>query len=92
MPIEQQLVPVIRAHLRGGPLEVPIPEDAPLVDLGLDSLGAIDLLFHIEEHFGVTFPDGLLNDGTFKTRRALQQAIEALLSESARPTASSMQP
>ena len=83
MSLEAQLIPVIRAHLRGKPPEMPIPEDTPLVDLGLDSLSAIDLLFNIEERFGVTFPDGFLNEGTFKTRRTLQGVVQTLLSESA---------
>jgi acyl carrier protein len=52
------------------------------VELGLDSLSAIDLLFHVEEHFGVTSPDQILNEQTFRTRRALQQTLESLLATS----------
>ncbi|MDH6185333.1 acyl carrier protein [Polaromonas sp. CG_23.6] len=30
--------------------------DAPLEDLGIDSLGVADLLFNIEDEFGITLP------------------------------------
>jgi acyl carrier protein len=31
--------------------------DRPLVEYGLDSVRAIDLLISIEEHFGISIPD-----------------------------------
>ena len=31
--------------------------EAPLATLGVDSLGLIELMFHIEDSFGITLPD-----------------------------------
>ncbi|UWZ40396.1 acyl carrier protein [Dactylosporangium roseum] len=52
--------------------------DARLRDLGLDSMQAIELLFCIEDEFGVTLPDDKLVDATFETAGALWSAIDEL--------------
>lgn len=49
-----------------------------LRDLGLDSMQAIELLFCIEDEFGVTLPDDKLVDATFETAGALWSAIADL--------------
>jgi acyl carrier protein len=41
--------------------------DSRLRDLGLDSMQAIELLFAIEDCYGVTLPDDKLVDATFET-------------------------
>ncbi|MEW1762003.1 acyl carrier protein [Streptomyces cyaneofuscatus] len=54
-----------------------IAPDAPLRELGLDSMQAIELLFAIEDAFGVTLPDDDLNDETFATARNLWAVVSA---------------
>ena len=56
--------------------EATIGEDSRLQDLGLDSLGAIQLVFEIEEQFKVSVPDDRIQD--FKTVRDVCDGIEAL--------------
>jgi acyl carrier protein len=53
-----------------------IGEDARLEDLGLDSLGALELVFEIEEEFKVNVPDDRVRD--FTTVRAVCEGIETL--------------
>lgn len=76
--VEQQVFEIV-ARLGGIDIATITPEST-LKDLGVDSLEAIEIIFDIEEHFGVTLPDrdpdfdngsvqGLLN--------AVRQAIDA---------------
>jgi acyl carrier protein len=53
-----------------------IGEDSRLTDLGLDSLGALELVFEIEEEFKVSVPDERIRD--FTTVRAVCEGIETL--------------
>ncbi|MFI5183847.1 MAG: acyl carrier protein [Vicinamibacteria bacterium] len=53
-----------------------IGEDAKLDELGLDSLGALELVFEIEEEFKVKVPDERIPE--FRTVRAVCDGIEAL--------------
>jgi acyl carrier protein len=53
-----------------------IGEDSKLDELGLDSLGALELVFEIEEQFKVKVPDERIPE--FRTVRAVCDAIEAL--------------
>lgn len=69
---------VLVAHLKfhdGGPL----PWGVELKELGLDSVGAINLLLALESHFGVVFPDSLLSEETFRTAASLEAAVVALV-------------
>lgn len=81
MSIDERLLPIIRNFLSLPDQNTEISPDTPLRDLGLDSLGAIDLLFKVEETFEIVFPDSYLNERTFGTRGALQRAVETLLGE-----------
>jgi acyl carrier protein len=56
----------------------PITEQSRLRDLGLDSMQSIDLLFAVEDAFGVSLPEEYLNDTTFATAGSLWRAIEAV--------------
>jgi acyl carrier protein len=49
-----------------------------LRDLGLDSMREIELLFAVEDTFGVVIPDDKLVDATFETGGSLWTVIEAL--------------
>lgn len=55
----------------GGPV---LPDDS-LRDLGLDSMREIELLFAIEDTYGITLPDEMLTDTTFATAGQLWKAI-----------------
>ena len=45
--------------------------DAPLADYGLDSLTLAELLFTVEEHFNVDFPDNRQDVNTLASLGAL---------------------
>jgi acyl carrier protein len=53
-----------------------IGEDASLEELGLDSLGALELVFEIEEEFQVKVPDERIKE--LRTLRAVCDGVEAL--------------
>jgi acyl carrier protein len=53
-----------------------IGEDSKLDELGLDSLGALELVFEIEEEFKIKVPDEKIPE--FRTVRAVCDGIEAL--------------
>lgn len=55
-----------------------ITAESRLHDLGLDSMRAIELLFAIEDTYGVSLPDELLTDATFTTAGSLWAVVESL--------------
>lgn len=57
----------------------PLEHGSNLRSLGLDSMQAINLLFAIEDTFGVTLPDEMLNDATFETAGSLWHAVQSCL-------------
>jgi acyl carrier protein len=59
--------------------------DIALADLGLDSLGALEVVFEIEEAFHISIPDERV--AQFTTLRVACDAIEALRRD-ASPSAS----
>jgi acyl carrier protein len=69
---------VVRDHLRFLDPGEPLPADASLRALGLDSLAAIDLLLDLERTFGVVFPDELLTEETFRTATRIASAVVSL--------------
>jgi acyl carrier protein len=58
--------------------------DSTLEELGIDSLGALDVVFGLENEFGVT-----LSDADALVLRTVRQAVELLerVAPAARPTA-----
>lgn len=52
-----------------------LPPEADLHAAGLSSLATVDLMLAIEEHFGIEFPDRLLNRRTFGSIAALTTAV-----------------
>ncbi len=65
---------IIAAYLHVA--EEQVGADVPLESLGLDSLGALELVFEIEEAFGVSVPDERIPE--LKTVRAVCDGIEAI--------------
>jgi acyl carrier protein len=52
--------------------------DSRLRDMGLDSMRAIELLFAVEDAYGVVIPDEQLTDATFETGGSLWSVIQEL--------------
>lgn len=68
-------------RLIGGYLKIApeaIGEDSKLEELGLDSLGSLELVFEIEEEFKIKVPDDQIRE--LRTVRAVCDGIEALRS------------
>ena len=63
-----------RAVSPGGPLK----PSASLFDLGLDSMGTVQLLLELEETFGVTFPDEALTPEVFATPGSPWEVVREL--------------
>jgi acyl carrier protein len=68
---------VLRRHLKFLPAGAPLPDEAALPELGLDSMQAVELLFDLEDEIGVTLPDGAMVAETFATVASLRRAVTA---------------
>jgi len=66
---------VLRRRLSRLPDHEPLPPDAPLKDLGLDSLQAVELVFDLEDELGVELPDEAMTAATFATATSLWAAL-----------------
>lgn len=55
-----------------------LTETSRLRDLGLDSMQAIELLFAVEDNYGVMIPDDKLVDSTFETAGGLWAEVAQL--------------
>ncbi|MER7156076.1 acyl carrier protein [Streptomyces lydicus] len=66
-----------------GPDDLTLTPDTDLRALGVDSMQAIELLFAVEDTYGITLPDEELNDTTFATAGSLWRVIAAQLPEEA---------
>jgi acyl carrier protein len=77
-PIQQDVLAVLRRHLRDLQEEEPVPLETHLRDLGLDSMGAVNLLLDLEQTFQVVFPDELLTEETFRSAASLSRALASL--------------
>ncbi|MFJ4620850.1 phosphopantetheine-binding protein [Streptomyces sp. NPDC088812] len=75
--METTFTELLRPHLRFLPDDQPVTEETPLPTMGLTSMQAIELMFDIEDAYGITLDDEYLNDATFATARSLWQAVEA---------------
>lgn len=72
--IPDRLYAIIVPHLKVADISAVTP-DADLRSLGLDSMQAIELLFAIEDEFGCSIDDSLMNDETFRTPANLWGAM-----------------
>jgi acyl carrier protein len=75
--ITTQFEEVLRRHLRSAKSDA-INYDAELAQLGLDSMTAVAVLLDMEKMFGIKFPDDMLVEGTFRTARRLEEAVQLL--------------
>jgi acyl carrier protein len=79
LPFREKFERTLRRHLRLVAADEPIPYEANLVSVGLDSLGTINLLLDIEETFNVSLPGALLTPETFRTRATLESVVASLV-------------
>jgi acyl carrier protein len=79
LPFGEKFERLLRRHLRLVAADEPIPPEASLVSVGLDSIGTINLLLDIEDAFGVSLPSALLTPETFSTRATLENVVATLV-------------
>jgi acyl carrier protein len=77
MLVDVEFAALLRPYLRFAGDEEINPA-ARLRELGLDSLRAIELLFAVEDAYGVLIPDEKLTEATFETSQALWAVVEEL--------------
>lgn len=70
-------VDLLRSHLKYAG-DAPINGQSSLRDMGLDSMRSIELLFAVEDAYGVVIPDNRLTDSTFETAGTLWAVVEEL--------------
>jgi acyl carrier protein len=81
--LDRRIDDVLRMYLAKLPPNAPLPSDTPLVDLGLDSLNAMNLVLDLEGTFGVEFQDEMLTETTFLTAASLRGVLHQLLGQRA---------
>lgn len=78
--VREQVFDIIAKQAKVDPAA--LRPEATLKDLGVASLEAIELIFDIEEHFDITFPDGQANFDTDTVQSLLDAVRGALESKS----------
>jgi acyl carrier protein len=76
--MDERFTTLVGRHLRFLPEDGNLAPNSRLRELGLDSMHAIELVFAIEDEYGVTVPDELLNDRTFETAGSLRDALSTI--------------
>jgi acyl carrier protein len=76
--IDNRFEALLRRRLRNLPAGTALDAEAPLKDLGLDSMDAVELVFDIEDEMGVELPDDAMTAETFATAHSLYTAVEQL--------------
>ncbi len=77
--ITEKLLIVLSKHLKFTADPQTIPLDKPLDELGLDSMGAVNLLLDLEDNFAISFPGSLISEDTFRTAANLHKAVSSLV-------------
>lgn len=60
-----------------------LTEETRLREAGMDSMQAVELLFGIEEEFGVSLPDEALDETVFATAGSLWDAVRTAMDTNA---------
>ena len=68
---------VLRKRLKFLEPDAPLPDDAALQELGLDSMQAVELLLDLEDELGIVLPDEAMTAETFATPGSLKAAVAA---------------
>ncbi|MEW2810889.1 phosphopantetheine-binding protein [Streptomyces massasporeus] len=78
--MDARFTELLRPFLKhAGPEEITITAETDLRRLGVDSMQAIELLFRLEDTFGIELPDEDMNDTTFATAGNLWRVVAAQL-------------
>lgn len=78
--VHEELLAILRGHAQAG---VKVEDSSHLVgDLGIDSLGVMEVLADIEDKFGLSIPDEALRD--VDTVASVVRAIEGRLRKAGR--------
>ncbi|RST16355.1 acyl carrier protein [Streptomyces sp. WAC05374] len=77
--MDDRFTRLLRPFLKNASEDTVITPQTDLRRLGVDSMQAIELLFAIEDTFGISLPDEELNDVTFASAGNLWRAIAAQL-------------
>jgi acyl carrier protein len=75
--LDAHFLALLRSHLKYAG-DVPLTGQSCLRDLGLDSMRSIELLFAVEDTYGVAIPDERLTDDTFETAETLWAVVEEM--------------
>lgn len=75
--MDAEFVAILRPFLKYAD-DAEITEESRLRDLGLDSMRSIELLFAVEDSYGLTVPDEKLVEDTFETCHSLWATIQEL--------------
>jgi acyl carrier protein len=75
---DERFEQLLRCHLSFLPADSALGAESSLRDLGLDSLGAVELLGALEKAYRVRFVDDLLSMDTFATAGTLWAAVDQL--------------
>lgn len=75
--MDAEFVALVTRHLRYAGAGA-VTAHSRLRDLGLDSMRSIELLFAVEDAYGVTIPDERLTDATFETAGNLWTVLQEL--------------
>lgn len=78
-PIEKKVVELIAQKKRIPPESITL--DSTFVELGIDSLDGMDLLFNFEEAFKISIPDEVAQQ-----MRSVRQVVDALRAAGATPS------
>jgi acyl carrier protein len=76
---DQQFEELLRRYLPFIAADETLDEDTSLRDLGLDSLGTVELLAALEGQYDVRFVEDALTMATFATPGVLWAALSAML-------------
>ncbi len=80
-PLEQKVIELIAQKKRIAPESITL--DSTFLELGIDSLDGMDLLFNFEESFKLTIPDDVAQQ--MKSVRQVTQALKTALANSKQP-------
>jgi acyl carrier protein len=75
--LDAHFLALLRSHLKYAG-DAPLTGQSCLRDLGLDSMRSIELLFAVEDTYGVAIPDERLTDDTFETAETLWAVVEEM--------------
>src|SRR5215468_318087 len=74
----ESVTAVARRHLPEESRVAVLGPNTDLAELGLDSVQVVGFMVDMERTFGISFPDELINLGTFRTVGAVAEAVRTL--------------